>query len=46
MIHRSPYPDLEIPNVALHDYLLGHAEQHADKAALIDGTTGRAVTYG
>jgi acyl-CoA synthetase (AMP-forming)/AMP-acid ligase II len=46
MIYRSPYPDLEIPNVALHDYLLGHAGQHTSKAALIDGTTGRTVTYG
>ena len=46
MIYRSPYPDLEIPNVSLHDCLLGHAGQHASKAALIDGTTGRTVTYG
>jgi acyl-CoA synthetase (AMP-forming)/AMP-acid ligase II len=46
MIYRSPYPDLDIPNVTLQDYLFEHAATHADKAALIDGPSGRTVTYG
>jgi acyl-CoA synthetase (AMP-forming)/AMP-acid ligase II len=46
MIYRSPYPDLDIPNVTLQDFLFEHAATHADKAALIDGPSGRTVTYG
>ena len=46
MIHRSPFPDVEIPDVALHDFVLGGAGMHRDKAALVDGVTGRTTTYG
>ena len=46
MIYRSPYPDADIPNVPLQDFLFEHAAKYTDKAALIDGPTGRAVTYG
>ena len=45
MIYRSPYPDLDIPNVTLQDFLFEHAATHPDKAALIDGPSGRAVSY-
>jgi acyl-CoA synthetase (AMP-forming)/AMP-acid ligase II len=45
-IHRSPYPDLEIPDVALTPFVLEHAAEHADKPALIDGPSGRTLTYG
>ena len=46
MIYRSPYPDVDIPNVALPQYLFEHAANYTEKAALIDGPTGRTVTYG
>ena len=46
MIYRSPYPDMNIPNVALQDHLFEHVARYADKTALIDGPTGRIVTYG
>jgi len=46
MIYRSPYPDVEIPNMPLQDFLFEHAAKYTDKAALIDGPTGREVTYG
>ncbi len=46
MIYRSPYPDVAIPNVPLQDFLFEHAERFAGKAALIDGPTGRTITYG
>ena len=46
MIYRSPYPDVDIPNVTLQDYLFEHAAKYTDKAALIDGPSGRTVTYG
>ena len=46
MIYRSPYPDVDIPNITLQDYLFEHAAKHSDKAALIDGPSGRTLTYG
>ena len=46
MIYRSPYPDVNIPNTTLQDYLFEHAARYTDKAALIDGPTERTVTYG
>ncbi|HEX6787059.1 MAG TPA: AMP-binding protein, partial [Acidimicrobiales bacterium] len=46
MSHRSPLPDVEIPDVPLTTYVLGSAGERADKAALIDGPSGRVMTYG
>jgi acyl-CoA synthetase (AMP-forming)/AMP-acid ligase II len=43
---RSPYPDVEIPDVALTPFVLGGAGARSDKPALVDGTSGRAITYG
>src|SRR3954468_9897241 len=45
-ILRSPYQDLEIPDVALTPFVLERAGELADKPALIDGPSGRTVTYG
>src|SRR4051812_49262750 len=45
MIHRSPLPDVEIPDVLLSDLVLRHAADLPDKPALIDGPTGRALTF-
>lgn len=46
MIHRSPFPEVEIPDVALVDYVFAHADRYEQKPALIDGDTGRTITYG
>jgi acyl-CoA synthetase (AMP-forming)/AMP-acid ligase II len=46
MIHRSPLPDVEIPAVPLPGYVLHRAAELADKPALVDGPTGRTLTYG
>ena len=46
MIYRSPFPDVEIPVESLPTYLFEHADQWADKPALIDGPTNRTLTYG
>ena len=46
MIFKGPYPDVEIPEVALTPFVLHRAKELAGKAALIDGPTGRAVTFG
>ena len=42
---RSPFPDVEIPDVPLTDFVLAHAERLGDRPALIDATTDRTVTY-
>jgi acyl-CoA synthetase (AMP-forming)/AMP-acid ligase II len=46
MIFRSPYPDLAIPDTALTPFALQHAARLVDKPAIIDGPSGRTLTYG
>ncbi|HSJ47082.1 MAG TPA: 4-coumarate--CoA ligase family protein [Euzebyales bacterium] len=46
MVLRSPVSDLDIPDVPLHAFILADAGRRADKPALIDGPSGRTVTYG
>ncbi|MBA3806664.1 MAG: hypothetical protein H0X14_13250, partial [Acidobacteria bacterium] len=46
MIFRSPHKDISIPDVALTKLVLGGADKWASKPALIDGPTGRTLTYG
>jgi len=41
----SPFPDVEIPDVPLTTYVLARAAELGDKPALIDGPTGRTLTY-
>ena len=45
MPFRSPFPDVTIPNVTLHDFVLGGAKP-LDQPALVDGHSGRILTYG
>lgn len=45
MIFRGPYPEAAIPEVSLTEFVLAHADQVSDKPALIDGPTGRVITY-
>ncbi len=45
MIFRSPYPDVPVPDVPLHRFVLARAAELGDKPALIDGPSGRMVTY-
>ncbi len=42
----SPFPDVDIPDVLLFDYLFGDVESVADETALIDGATGATTSYG
>jgi acyl-CoA synthetase (AMP-forming)/AMP-acid ligase II len=44
MIYRSPFPDVELPDLPLTTYVLG-GTGHGDKPALIDGASGRVLTY-
>lgn len=45
-IIRNPYPEISIPNVPFTDFVYQRAETLSDKAALIDGPSGRTLTYG
>src|ERR1044071_9926336 len=45
MIIKGPYPDVTIPETALTPFVLQRAPELADKPALIDGPTGRKVTF-
>jgi acyl-CoA synthetase (AMP-forming)/AMP-acid ligase II len=45
-IFRGPWPDVDIPEVPLGTFVLRRAPEVASKAALIDGLTGRTITYG
>src|SRR4051812_23980873 len=45
MIFRSPLPDVEIPDVSLASFVLGNAPRFADRPALVDGVSGRVMTY-
>ena len=44
-ILRSNFPMPQVPKHAITEHVLRHAEELADKAAFIEGTTGRVVTY-
>lgn len=46
MIFRGPYPDVSIPEVSITDFIFETTSKFKDKPALIDGPTGRSLTYG
>ncbi len=46
MVIRSPFPEIEIPDVTFSELVLARAGEHRDKAALIDAPSGRTITYG
>lgn len=45
MIIKSPYSDVDIPEVALPHFVLAKAAERGDKPALIEALTGRVITY-
>ena len=45
MIFESPSPAIDIPAVSLTDYVLAKAKALGDKPALIDGPSGRTLSY-
>lgn len=46
MLVRSRAPDVVVPDLSVAAYALRQAERLADKPALIDGPSGRTLTYG
>ena len=45
MAFTSPLPSVSLPTLPLTPYTLERAGELADKAAFIDGATGRTMTY-
>lgn len=43
---RSPHPDVEIPDLPLHELVLAGAAERRNRVAVVDRPTGRALTYG
>jgi acyl-CoA synthetase (AMP-forming)/AMP-acid ligase II len=42
---RSPYPDVTIPDTALTPFVFEKASERGDKPAIVDGPSGRTLTY-
>ena len=42
---RSPFPDVDIPDVSITDFVLARAGELGDKPAFIDAPSGRTITY-
>ncbi|MCA1605082.1 MAG: AMP-binding protein, partial [Acidobacteria bacterium] len=45
MIFRGPFPEVSIPELPLTPFVFQNAKERSDKPALIDGPTGRILTY-
>jgi acyl-CoA synthetase (AMP-forming)/AMP-acid ligase II len=45
MIFRGPYADVTIPEVSLTDFIFQATAEFKHKTALIDGASGRSLTY-
>src|SRR5256714_14349957 len=45
MIFRGPYPDVAIPEVSITDFIFASTAAFENKPALIDGSSGRSLTY-
>ena len=46
MVYSSPHSDVDIPDRSLPDFVLGAFEGRDAQPALIDGPSGRTLTYG
>lgn len=45
MIYKSPISDVWIPHLSVTDFLLPRLAEHGDRAALIDGPSGRTLNF-
>ncbi len=45
MIFRGPFPEVVIPDTPITPFVFQNAKKFHDKAALIDGPTGRVIAY-
>jgi acyl-CoA synthetase (AMP-forming)/AMP-acid ligase II len=42
---RCSYPDVEIPEISITEYVLGAAAARGDKPAMVEGASGRTLSY-
>ena len=45
MIYTSPLPDVEIPSSTITEHILRRVDEFPDREALVDGSSGRSLTY-
>ncbi|MEV0793027.1 AMP-binding protein [Kribbella sp. NPDC050459] len=45
MIITSEFPPVEVLDVPIHDAVLGRAQEYGDRPAMVDGVTGKALSY-
>jgi len=45
MVVRSPYPDVEIPEVSLYDFLFSGFGDRGGATAFVDGVSGASITF-
>src|SRR5438045_9585043 len=45
MVFLAPYPDVAIPEVSITDFIFASTAAFKNKTAMIDGPTGRSLTY-
>lgn len=43
IIHRSPFPDVEIPDIPVTEHVLRWADRVPDRPALVDGPDRKSV---
>lgn len=46
MPYRSPYPDIQVPNLSLTEQVFQNAVKKPSAIAMADGLSGRTITYG
>jgi acyl-CoA synthetase (AMP-forming)/AMP-acid ligase II len=42
---RSPFPDVEIPDASITEFVFARTDERGDKPALIDAPSGRTISY-
>src|SRR5262245_37061589 len=45
MIFRGPFPNVDIPDVSLTEFVFRRSEDLGNKPALIEGPTGRVISH-
>ena len=45
MVILSQFPPVEVLNVPLHEAVLGRAQEYGDRPALVDGVSGKEISY-
>jgi len=45
IVHTSLYPDIDIPDIPITEFTLRRADSMPDRPAIVDGVTGRVVTF-